>query len=412
MTTQSIVQSLAGLFKKPLTKLPRAKRVIAEKYIKQWPKLSPTERRAKAEEIDARAKEFHRQQATKLRLKLGRARREREKVKKDPKWVAGEIVGWWNGEHSLNAASWWRIANIKPEEAARLLCQSNPHDPKGDPLNTTTTETKPVDYKNLLREFEDMEQADKQPRTLKQWRDIAKNKGLKYHSWIDEYERAMQSVQKDADDRRKAGRRTLWEVTMELTTKSGAAKGRWLGLIVEQVQAGTLSLKNPKDYADPLPCVIPQDLFDIYDSHVSADDVNTWLAAHPELGNFRLGDVVPASAVPENKEGEANPGQQDAGVSQDENGIYKCVNGEPYLKKGKNNRAAMAAWVQWQARDNVKDGDTVDSLGERIQLTSERYGYQSERQKDGELLSVQSIVRMLPAGITGGRAKSKSRPKK
>jgi hypothetical protein len=89
-----------------------------------------------------------------------------------------------------------------------------------------------------------------------------------------------------------AGCYTLIRAATELSVKSGLKIDRWLRLIMGEIEAGALPLKNPKDYTDPLPYPIPETLLDYYDV-VSAADVNTWLTAHPEWGNYRLGDVVP-----------------------------------------------------------------------------------------------------------------------
>lgn len=86
--------------------------------------------------------------------------------------------------------------------------------------------------------------------------------------------------------------------------------------------------------------------------------------------------------------------------------------GEPPMRQGKNNREAMAAWVDWQARDLVKDGQRVSDLANEIYLKAERWGYQSERQKDGENIKAANIIKMIPAGLTGGRAKNTGKTKK
>ena len=84
------------------------------------------------------------------------------------------------------------------------------------------------------------------------------------------------------------------------------------------------------------------------------------------------------------------PARQAIGIRED---------GEPPLRAGKNSRSAIQEWVTWQAYDQVKDGDTTGTLAERIRLIAERWRYESERVP----LTDSTIVRMLPAGITGGR---------
>jgi hypothetical protein len=77
--------------------------------------------------------------------------------------------------------------------------------------------------------------------------------------------------------------------------------------------------------------------------------------------------------------------------------------GEPYLQKGRNSRKAVENWVAWQANSRVEKDDTVADLAKRIWLIAERWGYESERGK----MTVASITKMIPAGLTGGRSKNK-----
>lgn len=98
-------------------------------------------------------------------------------------------VGWYDA--TLDAATWWSIGSITPREAAMLLCGFNPHDEDASPLKTTNNATGPGDFKRLNRIFEDVAQVNSQQHALSAWRAIAKNKGLKYHPWIDGYAVAM-----------------------------------------------------------------------------------------------------------------------------------------------------------------------------------------------------------------------------
>lgn len=95
------------------------------------------------------------------------------------------MAGWYN--ETLDAEMWFGLASPTPHEAAMLLCQHNPHENACDPMKTTTDETGPEDFKRLLRVFEDLEKVEPKARTLRQWLAIARDKGLKYHSWIDAY---------------------------------------------------------------------------------------------------------------------------------------------------------------------------------------------------------------------------------
>lgn len=95
------------------------------------------------------------------------------------------LIDWYND--TLKASIWFGLQSVAPRDAAMLLCQFNPHDVLHDPLEVFNPETGPGDYKLLLCVFDDVAKADSQPRTLLQWLAIAKDKRLKYHSWIDEY---------------------------------------------------------------------------------------------------------------------------------------------------------------------------------------------------------------------------------
>lgn len=104
-----------------------------------------------------------------------------------------EFVDWY--DDCLDAATWWSLKSVTPLEAAQLMCEFNPHNEKYDPTTVTNLETAPDDYKRLLRIFEDEDKADAKARNLSQWRDIARDKKLKYHSWIDKYAQAMKLLE-------------------------------------------------------------------------------------------------------------------------------------------------------------------------------------------------------------------------
>lgn len=86
------------------------------------------------------------------------------------------------------------------------------------------------------------------------------------------------------------------------------------------------------------------------------------------------------------------------------------LDGEPKLQRGPNKRAKVEVWVKWQAVKLKKDGDNGVDLADRIKSLADNStrGYKSEQ---GEL-TIPSIVRMLPSGITGGRGKNRSKSKK
>lgn len=103
--------------------------------------------------------------------------------------AAEHTIGWYDA--TLSAAMWFGLISVGSQEAAMLLCRFNPQDNKCDPLTDSTDETSPDDYKRLLRVLEDVANAESQPRSLIQWLAVAKDKGLKYHSWIDNYANAL-----------------------------------------------------------------------------------------------------------------------------------------------------------------------------------------------------------------------------
>lgn len=92
------------------------------------------------------------------------------------------IVAWWDLE--IRASMWWEIGNVKPQEAAMLLCGLNPQrDSTARRTLEAVGEPNTEDYQLMLRWFEDSSQ-DAQPRSLGDWLDFAKGRGLKIHSWI------------------------------------------------------------------------------------------------------------------------------------------------------------------------------------------------------------------------------------
>lgn len=91
-------------------------------------------------------------------------------------------VAWWDLE--LKASMWWQIGNVKPQEAAMLLCGLHPQkDSTARRTLEAVGEPNTEDYQLMLRWFEDASQ-DGQPRSLGAWLDFAKGRGLKIHSWI------------------------------------------------------------------------------------------------------------------------------------------------------------------------------------------------------------------------------------
>lgn len=98
---------------------------------------------------------------------------------------AEKLIGWFDA--TLDAAMWFSLHNLTPRDAALLMCNLNPNEDALDPLNVSNEITDPGNFKNLLQVFNDEANNDKRPRRLIEWHQIAANKKLRYHSWIDNY---------------------------------------------------------------------------------------------------------------------------------------------------------------------------------------------------------------------------------
>lgn len=137
------------------------------------------------------------------------------------------------------------------------------------------------------------------------------------------------------------------------------------------------------------------------------NDLNRWLQENEP----RIYEATPFRA-PEQNDAPANAGNAaplEVGTADTatEHEEPKQENGEPKLKQGWNSRGAVEKWVAWQAQDKVKEGDKVSDLAENIWLITEKWGYESARGK----MTVASITKMIPAGLTGGRGKNKGQSK-
>lgn len=104
---------------------------------------------------------------------------------------------------TLNAADWWALSDLQPSEAAMLLCQQDPH-AAPEPEKTTTSETTPLDYRKLLRAFEDVAKSQPGPKALSDWHQHARAGRLKYHSWIDRYSMSVETGGNAVDEQQAA----------------------------------------------------------------------------------------------------------------------------------------------------------------------------------------------------------------
>ncbi len=104
----------------------------------------------------------------------------------------GIAVGWW--DTGMHAREWFDMAAITSKEAASLLCGSDPLDGKADPERTTTEDTRPDDFRLLLRVFLDVERSVEGHRTLLDWITIAATRQLKHGYWVHRYLEARERI--------------------------------------------------------------------------------------------------------------------------------------------------------------------------------------------------------------------------
>jgi len=93
-----------------------------------------------------------------------------------------------------------------------------------------------------------------------------------------------------------------------MANKSGLDEARWLGTIIDAIEAGDIPLKNPKDLEDNLPYAVPDEITKYY-HQIHFSDVNNWLDDHPDYGPHRLDAVSDIQSDDEDKnENEAQLG--------------------------------------------------------------------------------------------------------
>ncbi|MCY1301631.1 hypothetical protein D9M70_512550 [compost metagenome] len=110
---------------------------------------------------------------------------------RSPEQQAEYDAAWW--ELEMDASVWWSLSKVSAMNAAMLLCGFNPNAPDaGDPENVTkhddaSRQTGPSEFRRLRTVLCDVEEASPQARTLAQWLQIARDRGLTIHSWIVEW---------------------------------------------------------------------------------------------------------------------------------------------------------------------------------------------------------------------------------
>lgn len=157
---------LANYWDKPLSELPKEVQAKGGVFTMLWDELNLVQRQELVSQTDYR---------------------------EDPALAGERHVGW--HDQTMDARRWMEMQNVTPKEAAMVLCRLNPHE-KYDCENieriyVDDDKTSPHRYKLLLRTFEDVASTIPKHRTLMEWRTIAQQQNLRYHSWIDDYADAM-----------------------------------------------------------------------------------------------------------------------------------------------------------------------------------------------------------------------------
>lgn len=105
---------------------------------------------------------------------------------------------------SLEADQWAAMDDIAPVDAAMLLCRHNPNESQwgrisSDETGATSYEEldnnrgraeasfPPERLRMLARRLSDINATDLKKRTLRDWHQVAREKKLAYHSWVDVY---------------------------------------------------------------------------------------------------------------------------------------------------------------------------------------------------------------------------------
>lgn len=197
-------------------------------------------------------------------------------------------------EFNLNAPHWWRLDNVKPVEAAYLLCQHEPSEPlSGAAEVVQNEETGPNDYRIMLRRFEDIASSSPGPRPLEKWLAIAKREDLKFHSWIvnwrqyvDQEAVARDGIIRDKEAKDAAGRHTIEEAAhaiAEATENSvtSIADALTRDVFASKIPAYMPGKTIPKTYQSS------REVREWYEE-LYWDELNTWLTQELPRVTFRF----------------------------------------------------------------------------------------------------------------------------
>jgi hypothetical protein len=94
--------------------------------------------------------------------------------------------GWCDA--TLQAEHWFSMPAVGPTEAAMVLCGFNPNE---DEFQTAVRSRSPEIPNGALRDLEQQLQAEERvrpgSRTLQQWFELVRQRGLKAHPWVERY---------------------------------------------------------------------------------------------------------------------------------------------------------------------------------------------------------------------------------
>ncbi len=105
--------------------------------------------------------------------------------------------------YSMDANAWWLAESISPTHAAMLLSRRNPNTQKVEDAETNTNdEMGPEDFRRLKNTFDG---ASNKQKTLKDWIAYARDRSLKIHSWICDWEAWVREVDAKAIEQSRQG---------------------------------------------------------------------------------------------------------------------------------------------------------------------------------------------------------------
>lgn len=103
---------------------------------------------------------------------------------------AEHFLGWCDAH--MDAEHWFAMKNIKPVDAAMLLCQFNPNnDTQEAALLSSNDEVDEGVFRKVQDRLADVAGVDSRARSLVEWLEVASELGLRHHSWVSRYVRCI-----------------------------------------------------------------------------------------------------------------------------------------------------------------------------------------------------------------------------